>query len=325
MYIWNGIKININGNKKKFISSIHKYLHASYSESKDMDYDIDISVYGINENMMPPINRNAKLKKTFTLAIEKEYTSKIYSFREELWYLYQDLASCWIDLKNNKIVISIHDKPFSFQYYNILIFLLHPLGLLFENFGFYRIHSSCVNIGEKAVLITGRSGSGKSTSAFALALNGGDIVSDDLTLIKKTGDHYHTYTMTRLVKLHDLTIDRFYPELLKHSSLKNDEGEVYFDEGDINSGPIESSMLDSIVILEKIENRNSSFTRVHPSRVIPHLFPSSIQLSNERFANNKFLFLTDMLNDIPCYEVRFGTDMKDFYRNITNILKNGNN
>ncbi len=63
MYTWNSIKINIDGNKKRFISDMRKYLHASYSESADMDYAIGISVYDANENMLPPVSRGAKLKK----------------------------------------------------------------------------------------------------------------------------------------------------------------------------------------------------------------------------------------------------------------------
>ena len=324
MYSWNGIKINISGTNKKFISDIRKYLHASYSESVALDHDIDISIYHANDNMLPPVSRGAKLKKSITLTMEKEFELKIYKKGEEFWYLYQDIADYWLDQKNNKIVISIHDKPFSFQYYNILIFFLYPLGLLLENFGFYRMHSSCIDIGGRAVLITGQSGSGKSTSAFALALNGGNIISDDLTFVKRTGNHYITHTITRLVKLHSIAMKKFYPELSGLSTLKNDEGEVYFDEGDINKENLEKSILDSIIILEKTGKRSSNITRIRPSQVSSHLFPSSIQINNGKFTHNKFLFLTDMLNDIPCYKVHFGTDMKDFYKNITNMIENGN-
>ena len=324
MYTWNKIKINISGTNKGFITDIGKYLHASYSGSGDKDSDIDISIYHAEDNMLPPISQGAKLKKSITLTMEKEFELKIYKKGEEFWYLYQDIADYWLDLENNKLVISIHDKPFSFKYYNILIFFLYPLGLLLENFGFYRMHSSCIDIGGRAVLVTGQSGSGKSTSAFALALNGASIVSDDLTFIKRTGDHYAAHTITRLVKLHGITMEKFYPELSGLDSLKNDEGEVYFDESDINKKTVEKSTLDSIVILEKTGKRSSSITKVHPSQVISHLFPSSIQINNGKFTHNKFIFLTDMLNDIACYKVHFGTDMKNFYRNITGMLKNGN-
>ena len=325
MYTWNGIKINISGTNKGFITDIGKYLHASYSRSGEKDRDIDISIYHVDDNMLPPVSRSAKLKKSITLTMEKEFELKIYKLDSELWYLYQDIADYWMDLENNKIVISIHDKPFLFQYYNILIFFLYPLGLLLENFGYYRMHSSCVDIEGRGILITGQSGSGKSTSAFALALNGGNIISDDLTFIKRTGGHYVTHTITRLVKLHSITMKKFYPELSELDSLKNDEGEVYFDESGINKKNVEKSILDSIIILEKTGKRSSSISRVHPSQVISHLFPSSIQINNGKFTHNKFIFLTDMLNDINCYKVCFGTDMKDFYGNITGILKNGSN
>jgi len=87
LYSWNNIKINISGTNKKFISDIRKYLHASYSGSAEKDNDIDISIYHTNDNMLPPVSRSAKLKKSITLTMEKEFELKIYKKDEELWYL----------------------------------------------------------------------------------------------------------------------------------------------------------------------------------------------------------------------------------------------
>jgi hypothetical protein len=320
MYNWNNIKIRIDGNKEDYISGISKYLNAYHLLQENSRPDIHISVHDTDENMLPPLNKGSRKMNSITINLEREFELRIYSNGEKTWYFYNGVADYWLDQKENRAIISFHKKPFSFGYYNVLIFLLYPLGLLLENFGYYRIHSSCVDINGRSVLITGRSGSGKSTSAFALALNGGNMISDDLTFVKKTGGYYTTHTITRLVKLYDETIRRFYPELLQYDHVANDEGETYFDESLINNRTIKRSKLDSIVILEKIKKNESNITRIHPSQVISHLFPSSIQLNNRKSTHIKFDFLTDMLNNIPCYKVLFGTDMRDFYKKITGIL-----
>lgn len=320
MYTWNGLKIYIDGKNQKLISNIRTYFYASYSTISREDCDITFSIYGAHEKILPPLNKNSRPVKSCDLFLEKDFELKVYEHKEELWYFYHDIAGIWIDFKGNKIIVSLSDKLFSFPYYNILFFFLYPLGLLLENLGYYRLHASCVDIEGRAVLFSGLSGSGKSTAAFASAAHGGNIVSDDVTFIKRTGDLYKAYTITRLVKLHGDSITKFFPKLLSYKYIENHEGDMYFDVNNVNSGLPTHSVLNSIVIVEKTGIKSSNSSKIHPSRVIPHLFPSSIQINNNKFTHKKFIFLTDLLNDIPCYKVRFGVDMHDFHKNIKGII-----
>ena len=50
------------------------------------------------------------------------------------------------------------------------------------------LHASCVAIGDHAVLIEGRSGSGKSDLALRLIDRGAALVSDDYTLVRRSSD-----------------------------------------------------------------------------------------------------------------------------------------
>jgi serine kinase of HPr protein (carbohydrate metabolism regulator) len=47
------------------------------------------------------------------------------------------------------------------------------------------LHASCVAIGGRAVLIAGRSGTGKSDLALRLIDRGGSLVSDDYTIVRR--------------------------------------------------------------------------------------------------------------------------------------------
>lgn len=49
------------------------------------------------------------------------------------------------------------------------------------------VHASCVAIGDRAVLIEGRSGAGKSDLALRLIDRGAKLVSDDYTLLMRQG------------------------------------------------------------------------------------------------------------------------------------------
>ncbi|MDB5689696.1 MAG: HPr kinase/phosphorylase [Sphingomonas bacterium] len=50
------------------------------------------------------------------------------------------------------------------------------------------LHASCVSVGGSAVLITGRSGVGKSDLALRLIDRGAALVADDCTLVRREGD-----------------------------------------------------------------------------------------------------------------------------------------
>jgi serine kinase of HPr protein (carbohydrate metabolism regulator) len=49
------------------------------------------------------------------------------------------------------------------------------------------LHASCVAIGGRAVLISGRSGSGKSDLALRLIDRGASLVSDDYSIVRRIG------------------------------------------------------------------------------------------------------------------------------------------
>ena len=50
------------------------------------------------------------------------------------------------------------------------------------------LHASCIAIGGRAVLLHGRSGSGKSDLALRLIDRGARLVSDDYTVVRRVGD-----------------------------------------------------------------------------------------------------------------------------------------
>ena len=344
MYTWNNINIKIRCSDNKYISDILEYTSIFRTmpseENADKEKaDITVTICNEGENMLPPFDKNTEILNKYNIFLEKETELKICSNEKGYWYIYEGIAGIWVDLLNCEIKISLSCNLFSFRYYNILVFLLYPLGTLLQKFGYNRVHASSVDIGGRALLFTGMSGSGKSTAAFAVAAGGGNIIADDMTFIKNAGDCYNVFTITRLVKLGEEAIGRFFPELLKQRCLKGAEQDIYFDVNDINDRAYSESgknklppnegkngncpdppELNAAIILEKTGSKDSDYSKIHPLKTIPHLFPSSIQVNRGESTLNKFNFLTDLLDNIRCYKVDFGTSMPGFYGKVKTLL-----
>lgn len=58
------------------------------------------------------------------------------------------------------------------------------LGMLCHQRGLFPLHASCVRLGERAVAFAGRTGTGKSTLAAALARRGHALIADDVCAIE---------------------------------------------------------------------------------------------------------------------------------------------
>ncbi len=320
MYLWNNIKINVEGNNHTFIDGIKKYINAVYDHDYDGPCDINVNICSDTTVDIPDVPDNARNVKSLVFNMNKEFRLDIFSHESQLWYLFRDVAGIWLDYSKNELHICVSSMPLDFEYYNILMFFLHPLGALVENFGYFRLHSSCIAIDGKSLLISGLSGSGKSTSAFSVPTLEGHIIADDLTFINKDETGYHPSSLSSLVKLRDDSLKMFYPELNRLHEAAHYENETYFFLEDINKSRPEGITLNCISILEKTGIKDSSYKPVHPSEIVPQLFPSTIHTNIEENTGRKFIFITDMLNDLPSFKINFGTNMSSFYKAIKHLL-----
>ena len=78
--------------------------------------------------------------------------------------------------------------------------LTHPMGLYLFKRKNYVLHSSAININNKAFLFMGLSGSGKS-SVIASLLNYGDMITEDVSKIQFIDDSAFVYPSLPVIKL----------------------------------------------------------------------------------------------------------------------------
>ncbi|MDD3777682.1 MAG: hypothetical protein PHN32_08770, partial [Actinomycetota bacterium] len=310
MYNWNGIRINVQGNALEFKAHIKQYFYADYNGNQK-DCHINVYVNKTGSGIFTYPSGQPQQVRSYTLLVDREVKVDIYEYSQKIYYHYHKIASVLIDYNHNALHINLSSQVFNFPYYNVLLFFLNPLGLLLDNFGFKRAHSACAYIKDSSILFTGISGGGKSTSAFSMVVNGGNIISDDITYFKQENKNFYPHTVSSLAKLRKESVYNFFPQLLHYSYMKNSEDELYFYINDLNANLKKNPKIRAIVILNKTMQPVSSLRPIAPSKVVPHIFPSSIR-PNSRNTENNFLFLTELLDQVPCYEADFGTDMANF-------------
>jgi hypothetical protein len=106
-----------------------------------------------------------------------------------LHLVYFDGTQFWLDQEGRQIWAT---WPKSLTVEDVAGYLLGPvLGLLLRLRGVTCLHASAVAFGEQAVAFVGAAGTGKSTTAAALALRGHAVLSDDVvTLAEGNGSHF---------------------------------------------------------------------------------------------------------------------------------------
>ncbi len=106
--------------------------------------------------------------------------------QDQMWFYIPNKAIFYIT-NGNKILIELLSKDMSNQ--DLCSYLTGSgFALLLIQKGFTPIHGSMIEIDGKTVIITGRSGSGKSTTVFELMNQGGSFLSDDVSPVSVIDD-----------------------------------------------------------------------------------------------------------------------------------------
>jgi hypothetical protein len=116
--------------------------------------------------------------------------------------------------------LSLHDGE------TLLYASLPFVELQRQNHGFVTIHAAAVSFNEKAVLILGKEGSGKTIAALTLCKNyGGKLIGNDLVVVglPKEDDNVIMRSGTKFLHLRYESISRNMPELLHLFPEKNDD------------------------------------------------------------------------------------------------------
>lgn len=202
------------------------------------------------------------------------------------------------------------------RFYDHLLFSFNLLNHLLAVANYYSVHAACVSVHDRGVLITGDSGSGKSTAAFALMRKGHPVLSDERVLLRGTRQ-ITAAAVSDVVKVQRTAIRQFFPELQTGGGIFETDDECYFKIGQVAGWHhATAAPARCLLVLQKTGERRSRLEKIHPARTVEHLFPVTISLGNPVQVAEKFAFLAQFLETVECCRVYFGTDMDHFAETV---------
>jgi hypothetical protein len=182
------------------------------------------------------------------------------------------------------------------------------------------VHGAAVAIGGRAVLLTGKGGSGKSTTALGCALAGMQYLGDDYCVVEPSAGKVHM--LYRTAKLLKKTLDIMpCPGVVENPDrLDIEKGVVFLEPSDVHL--LRSAAL-SAILLPRVEP--DAPTRLYPAtreEAIKAILPSTIgQLMGGTSASPGLIMA--LVRNAPAFHLTLGGDRKSVTDTIASRLMAG--
>jgi hypothetical protein len=175
--------------------------------------------------------------------------------------------------------------------------------------GFYSVHASGFCEDNKAILIPGTSGVGKSTLALTLLRSGFGYLSDDMVFLRRHAGELQMLGFPEDIDVSDQSIN-FFPELDCLRSLPKSPAQtkrqVRADE--IYRAEIVHQARPVAIVFPKISAKEQSQVRPIPADEGLIEMVSNILLTDGRSCQNHLDILTELVKQTPCYRLETGRD-----------------
>lgn len=231
----------------------------------------------------------------------------------EKWIVYERFGSIHIDYQKNEIHSRLDATADHQDILPFIMLIIQPLIRIFQNYGYLFLHAACLTIGNKGVVIAGTSGRGKSTATYALIQSGYPVLTDEYTLIRKKEGRFTACTLANWIKLNKTGRQILFGDVIQVP----DDGEIGDDYlirlDHLFATP--TFRMDAIDFLFTLEQTGLSDTTVHMTdalSVVPEILPISLSLANRRMTEQGMTVLSDLLSNVSCRKIHFGTDMALF-------------
>lgn len=183
------------------------------------------------------------------------------------------------------------------------------------------VHAAAVGIGRNGVLIGGKGGSGKSTTALSCLGSQLSYAGDDYSLLGFDSERtvYSLYNSAKLDRDH---LRRF-PELQSQISNPDrpDEEKALLFVNQYYADRVASEFTVGAILLPRVTGQPQTRLRqASAAKALTALAPSTI-FQLPRAGNEAFKFLSRFVRELPCYELELGTDISQIPMVIEEFLR----
>jgi hypothetical protein len=185
------------------------------------------------------------------------------------------------------------------------------------------VHAGAVGNSEGAVLLVGRSGSGKSSTSLSCLVSGLTYLSDDYCLVANEPEPF-VYSIFCSGKVNAEDAGR-YPSLgatLSNASRLGPEKALFFLNKEFASSIVSGKPLKAILIPKVVGRSDTRLVKVSPSTTLLALAPSTIfQLAGA--GHDVLNRVRDLAAVLPCYVLELGSERGEIPSVISRFLLEG--
>jgi hypothetical protein len=148
---------------------------------------------------------------------------------DHLYYAtYGPYDSMLIDQHNRRVIGRFSSATAADLGFWRRVILPDLLGIASYAVGVTPLHCACLVKDGSGLLLSGKSGTGKSTLALSLSLNGFSYLSDDCTFLSQSGSELHAWGLPTTIKLLPDAV-KYFPQLLHLEPSLSFNGELSFE------------------------------------------------------------------------------------------------
>lgn len=185
------------------------------------------------------------------------------------------------------------------------------------------IHAGAMAKHGTGVLITGKSGSGKSTSCLELLRAGYDYLGDDYVWVE-LGREIKVFSLYQTAKIEPDNLQQRFSDWWPFIRNKEEyqQQKAIFNVNDIVPGSgIPMSFMKAILLPRVAHQEHTQFTKVNPTHALMAMAPTTLHhLPHNRKAS--YQKLRNLSSALPAYDWHLGQNTKQFTESFEHLLKN---
>jgi hypothetical protein len=238
-----------------------------------------------------------------------------------LFTLHGDAVLTAQDTSSNRTLLFVRNaRNWPPEHYKQALFIIFYQHL--RHRALHLIHASCVARQHQALLITGSSGAGKTTTMLACVRAGFDFLSDDTTLAQQTeGGRVKVLSLLNTLNATERTL-AWFPELEPYAAQQaNPMGKRLIMINEAYPDRLGSwGEVQAILVPQITDQAQPSLTTIGKAELLREMLPYSLDLHDAAFAHDQLGFLADLVESVASYRLLLGTNWQRLPRLMDKLL-----